>query len=56
MAGAFGSSLGTVMHIIEEGLPPIPGPTATVTQAVTVTQTVPFPPCSPPPDVVPPPC
>jgi hypothetical protein len=57
MAGAFGSSLGTVMNIIEEGLPPIPGPTATVTQpAITVTQTVPFPPCSPPPDVVPPPC
>jgi hypothetical protein len=58
MAGAYDSSLGTVMTIIEQGLPPIE-PTVTVTQppvTVTETQVVSFPPCSPPPNVVPAPC
>jgi hypothetical protein len=58
MAGAYDSSLGTVMTIIEGGLPPIE-PTVTVTQpavTVTETETVNFPPCSPPPNVVPAPC
>ena len=60
MATALDSSLGTVMSIVEEGLPPIE-PTVTVTQppvtiVTTVTHTASFPACSPPPPVTAAPC
>ena len=56
MAGALGSSLMSVMEIVEEAepTPTIPPPGVTVTETITQTITAQFPPCQPPP-VSPPP-